>query len=649
MMGTMKKICAMLMCLCMVSGLLPIAAFAAGEEHAHSWADRWTASDSHHWHACTSDGCTITSESECSGYGAHDFSQYPYRCTICEYSSGHEHYGGNATCEYNAICEGCGTVYGSTNPSNHQIPEGFGERIDDASHKIMCSCGYVFVASEPHNFTPWSKNSDGTEERWCEDCLYAQTRSAQHSHGYSKATCAAPATCSCGSTSGEKDPSNHTGGTETKNAVAASYNAEGYTGDVYCKGCGTKISTGEAIPKLEAVGIKIDEDAGVESVTFQPSEGIIIPEDASLVVKNEEAGLGPIISWLEPEKNIPEYHLGTSVLANAIYTHTDGAEYRSGEIVMIDGQKYCIGEYSGNGSVLPVISLSDGMMCEYNMTKLQFEDTASVQTQLRQAEHDMVRIDSVLYDVPLSYINPDGSQTQVLYHEGMPAGMINEGSVRLYSDQTPSSVPTTGSRYLGTVTPDNEQGDFGLSLGTKYDVYLIGANDIQLQSGSGDPLRITVDGHEKLGTLTQTFDLNSLTLSPSLFTSAETYFVAIHLTGDDFTNPNVIDLDFGETSLSPDGKRLGVTFSAYHFSPFVVYAFSKAQEPEIKAITSNTSSTSSISDVGGADDSDVEISDDKAVWFWFGITVAVPATAAAIVLVFLKKRNSKKEIQDSQN
>ena len=641
--GAVKKICAMLICLCMAVGLFPAAAFAAGE-HTHSWESRWTASDTHHWHACAADGCTIASDAECSGYGAHDFSRYPYRCTVCEYSSAHTHYGGNATCEYNAICEGCGTTYGSKDPNNHQIPEGFGEKIDDTSHKIMCSCGYVFIASEPHNFTPWSKNSNGTEERWCEDCLYAQTRSPQHSHSYSKATCTEPATCACGSTSGEKDPANHTGGTQTKNAVPATYDAEGYTGDVYCKGCGEKLSAGEPIPKLEAVNVMIDQDAGVESVTFQPVEGITLPEDATLAVKNEEVGLEPVLSLLAPETDIPEYHYGLSTLADAIYTHTDGTEYRSGELVMIDGQKYCIGEYSGSGSVLPVISLSDGLMRGYDMAKLQFEDAEGVQTQLLQTEGDVVRIDGVLYEVPLSYTNSDGAQTEVLYREGKPAGMINEGLISLYSDQTPDSAQTAGSRYLGAVTPEKEQEGFGLAIGTKYDVYLVGANDIQLQTGAGESLWVTADGGEKRGTLTQTFAMESLALTPVLFTSAQTHYVAIHFADDDFADLNVADLDFGETGLSSDGKRLGVTFGVYHFSPFVVYAFTEAREPEMKTITSNapdTPDTSGISNVGGADGSNVKVSGDNTVWVWLGAAVAVLATGAVVALVFLKKRNNK--------
>ena len=629
----MKKVISLIVTACMVFGLLPVSAFATETGHTHSWSGGWTANDTHHWHACTADGCTITEDSACSGYEAHDFSTYPYRCTVCEFSPGHEHYGGKATCEYPARCEGCGATYGEKDPNNHQIPEGFGEKIDSASHKIVCYCGHVFIVSEPHDFTPWDDYKDGTQERWCRDCLYAETRKSQHSHSYSKATCIAPATCSCGSTTGEKDSSNHTGGTEIKNASEATYVADGYTGDTYCKGCGAKITSGETIPKLKAVSVNIDENAGVEDVSFQPSEWVVLPKDASVSVKQQEIGLDPIVSILTPDADISANHYGASVLRDALYTHSDGTEYRSGEFVMIDGQKYCIGQYSGSGSVLPVISLSDGMMREYNMEKLQFEETDGFQTNIQQTD-ELIRIDGVLYSAPVSYTDANGSQTKVLYHEGKPAGMINDAGVSLYEDLTPANVPTTGSRFLGTVTPEAEVDGFELSVGKKYDVYMVGAQDIQLVSGAGEPLWIQDGDSRELGTVTQTFAL-SLTSVP--FTSAQTHYVALHFAGEELTASNMMEI--GRTSLSSDGRQLGVTYLVNHFSPFVVYAFTEAQEPEIKVITSNTSD---VSDVGGADASGVKISSDDYTWLWIAIS-AVVVIGAVVFVVYAKKRKAAKD------
>lgn len=45
------------------------------------------------------------------------------------------------------------------------------------------------------------------------------------------------------------DPTNHVGGTEVHDAKEATFEVEGYTGDTYCLGCGSKIADGTVIPK----------------------------------------------------------------------------------------------------------------------------------------------------------------------------------------------------------------------------------------------------------------------------------------------------------------------------------------------------------------------------------------------------------------
>ena len=50
------------------------------------------------------------------------------------------------------------------------------------------------------------------------------------------ATCNAQAICEiCGNPYGEKDPTNHVGGTEVRDAKAATCTENGYEGDIYCK------------------------------------------------------------------------------------------------------------------------------------------------------------------------------------------------------------------------------------------------------------------------------------------------------------------------------------------------------------------------------------------------------------------------------
>ena len=46
----------------------------------------------------------------------------------------------------------------------------------------------------------------------------------------------------------DKDPNNHTGGTEIRGAKAATATEDGYTGDTYCLGCGAMLAKGQVIP-----------------------------------------------------------------------------------------------------------------------------------------------------------------------------------------------------------------------------------------------------------------------------------------------------------------------------------------------------------------------------------------------------------------
>lgn len=60
--------------------------------------------------------------------------------------------------------------------------------------------------------------------------------------------------CSCGKSYTEtiaKNASNHAGGTVIKNAIAATPESTGYTGDTYCGGCSKLLKTGTTIPKID--------------------------------------------------------------------------------------------------------------------------------------------------------------------------------------------------------------------------------------------------------------------------------------------------------------------------------------------------------------------------------------------------------------
>lgn len=79
----------------------PIPSPTSPAEHTHTWSDKWTTTDTHHWHECISEtgDCDLTDDSQKDSYGEHVFSEWivdreatstvdgeKYRtCTICEY------------------------------------------------------------------------------------------------------------------------------------------------------------------------------------------------------------------------------------------------------------------------------------------------------------------------------------------------------------------------------------------------------------------------------------------------------------------------------------------------------------------------------------------------------------------------------------
>jgi len=219
--------------------------YVAPVEHTHSFSSGWVQSADAHWHECIAGDGRCTEQGD---YAAHDWNsgyEIP-SCNTCWYFAPHTHSGGTATCKYRPTCALCGFLYGETNPDNHQMRYGE-DNGDGLTHTAKCSCGHVYNAAEGHTFTEWNEDGPGQEARFCEECLYTETRTV-HTHSYSTATCTTPATCTCGATQGNVDKSNHVGGTEIRNAVAAGEFTEGYTGDTHCKGCGDKLSSGETIP-----------------------------------------------------------------------------------------------------------------------------------------------------------------------------------------------------------------------------------------------------------------------------------------------------------------------------------------------------------------------------------------------------------------
>ncbi|MFR1433733.1 MAG: DUF4886 domain-containing protein [Acutalibacteraceae bacterium] len=115
----------------------------------------------------------------------------------------------------------------------------------DASDEIAIED--TVIGKLDHNYSVLQKDNDN---HWYK-CAHCDAVTAAEAHSGGTATCTEKAVCSvCRTEYGEVDSTKH-GETEIRDAVAATEESEGYTGDTYCKDCGKKIASGTTIPKLD--------------------------------------------------------------------------------------------------------------------------------------------------------------------------------------------------------------------------------------------------------------------------------------------------------------------------------------------------------------------------------------------------------------
>ncbi len=245
---------------------------------------------------CTACGYEITPANNNHDWNAWESNGNGTHTHICKNDSSHTETtncsGGSATCEAQAVCDVCHMVYGELAPHTlTHIPA-----VDSTCtapgnveywHCSVCNKNFSDSAGKGelteitspalnHNWGAWEKVSETQHQRICQnDGSHKET--GDHTPG-TAATCKAPANCSiCGQLYGEKNPSNHTGGTEVRNQKEATTTTEGYTGDTYCLGCGEKIASGTVIPKLPSSGGGSSSGGGGGSST--PSVTIPVSSD----------------------------------------------------------------------------------------------------------------------------------------------------------------------------------------------------------------------------------------------------------------------------------------------------------------------------------------------------------------------------------
>ena len=173
------------------------------------------------------------------------------------------HTGGEATCKAQAICEVCQQPYGDLNPNNHK-----GET--EIRNVIAATCKNNGYTGDTYCLDCDMKIADGKEipatgehvdadgdweydgsNHWHTCGCGTVFDSAAHTGG--EATCKTQAICEvCQQSYGDLNENHHVN-TEIRGYIAATEDAEGYTGDVYCNDCGLLVEIGETIPKLDHV------------------------------------------------------------------------------------------------------------------------------------------------------------------------------------------------------------------------------------------------------------------------------------------------------------------------------------------------------------------------------------------------------------
>lgn len=231
-------------------------------KNVHNPAPVWTTDETDHWKVCQTIGCGSIIDKA-------------------------PHSGGEANCHAKAVCEICGVEYGDFDSDNHDG----GTEVKDAVAATCNKDGYTgdtyclgcgekiaegktIPATGEHVNAAGKWESDGANHWQVCDSCGTEFNKAAHEGG--EATCSAKAVCEvCSAEHGELDPDNHVN-TEIRGAVAATEEAEGYTGDKWCLDCDQMIEEGTVIAKLdhthamvktEAKAATCEEDGNIEYYT----------------------------------------------------------------------------------------------------------------------------------------------------------------------------------------------------------------------------------------------------------------------------------------------------------------------------------------------------------------------------------------------
>lgn len=226
------------------------------EVHEHNYNDTWLSNETGHYRVCQTCGQpseTIPHDKSAEAGYEGDCTK-AVTCSICGYEvlpACKEHtWESNWNMDDEYHYRNC-TVIGCTQEDRY---DHVGESDRDCTTSTLCKdCGYVMVEGGTEH--SWAvKEGSGNAQGHILECTNPDCdaeKQAQHEVAGIVATCKEPAECYlCHTRFGEKDPHNHVGGDEVRNAKEATEEEEGYTGDLYCLGCGQILQEGQSIPKV---------------------------------------------------------------------------------------------------------------------------------------------------------------------------------------------------------------------------------------------------------------------------------------------------------------------------------------------------------------------------------------------------------------
>lgn len=199
---------------------------------------------------------------DADGQWDYDANGHFYVCQCGEMFEKTAHVGNDATCVSKAVCQICKAEYGATDATNHTEREIRNQRDASCgwsgySGDTYCTdCGALLASGVT---IPAVADHIAESEKWEMDeqkhwrICSCGVRVEEEEHRGGVATCLYPANCQvCGVVYGSSDADNH-GQMELRDVRETTCGVSGYTGDLYCKDCGKKITAGKEIPAEDHV------------------------------------------------------------------------------------------------------------------------------------------------------------------------------------------------------------------------------------------------------------------------------------------------------------------------------------------------------------------------------------------------------------